>query len=120
MVRRPFSFMRDEVPVAGIREWLSLLIGRRRGLLVDGDSMLPTLRSGEKVLIDPRATLHVGDIVGAHHPFKSKTKLIKRLLSIEPDGRYSLGGDNISVSTDSRTFGTIAREQVIGKVVARI
>jgi nickel-type superoxide dismutase maturation protease len=112
--------MRDEVPVAGVLEWLRLLIGRRRGLMVDGESMLPTLRSGEKVLLDPRARIAVGDIVAADHPFKSKTRLIKRLVSIGPDGRIFLGGDNPAESTDSRSFGTISREQIIGKVVARI
>ena len=112
--------MRDEVPVAGLREWLSLLAGRLRGLKVDGESMSPTLRSGDKVLLDPRATLNVGDVVAASHPFKSKITLIKRLVSIGPDGRIFLGGDHPGESTDSRSFGTIDRDQVIGKVVAKI
>ena len=112
--------MRDKLPVAGIREWLNLIFRRRRGLRVQGDSMLPALRSGENVLIDPHAVVRVGDIVAAHHPFKSSTKLIKRLVSLGPDGEMFLTGDNPAESTDSRTFGTISREKLIGKVTARV
>lgn len=111
--------MRDEIPVAGIREWFNMILGRRFGLRVEGDSMLPTLESGDRVLIDPRAAIHEGDIVLASHPFKS-LQIIKRLLSIESDGRIFLTGDNPTESTDSRVFGVIKRKHLIGKVVSRL
>ncbi len=111
--------MRDEIPSAGLREWLNLLLGRRFGMRVEGDSMLPTLESGDKVLVDPRAAIHEGDIVLANHPFKS-LQMIKRLLSIEADGRMYLAGDNPKESSDSRVFGVINRKHLIGKVVSRL
>lgn len=111
--------MRDEIPVAGLREWLNMLLGRRFGLRVEGDSMLPTLESGERVLVDPRASIHEGDIILANHPFKS-LQIIKRLLSIESDGRRFLTGDNPDESSDSRVFGVINRKHLVGKVVSRL
>lgn len=111
--------MRNEIPVAGIREWLNMLLGRRFGLRVEGDSMRPTLESGDRVLVDPRAAIHEGDIVLAEHPFKS-LQIVKRLLSIEPDGRMFLAGDNPEATSDSKVFGVIQRKHLVGKVVARL
>ena len=111
--------MRDEIPIAGVREWLSMLLGRRFGMRVEGDSMSPTLKSGERILVDPKAAIHPGDIVLAEHPFKS-LRMIKRLLSIESDGRIFLAGDNPDASSDSKVFGAIQRKHLVGKVVSRL
>jgi signal peptidase I len=35
-----------------------------------------------------------------------------------PEGRYFMMGDNRSGSCDSRAWGTVARNDIIGKVVA--
>lgn len=112
--------MHDEIPVAGFGEWLKWLFGLRIGMRIEGSSMLPTLRPGDKVLIDPKAIVRVGDIVLTSHPFRSSIRTIKRLRSIEPDGRLFLIGDNAAESTDSRTFGLVAEKDVIGKVVAKL
>ena len=82
--------------------------------------MLPTLRSGDIVLIAPREKGCIGEIVAANHPYRQGVKLIKRVESIDTDGRYILTGDNPSESTDSRTFGSIAKYDIAGKVVCRM
>ncbi|MEQ1763739.1 MAG: nickel-type superoxide dismutase maturation protease [Pyrinomonadaceae bacterium] len=119
MIIAHFHLMRDEIPIAGIREWLCMLRRQRFGKRVEGDSMWPTLRSGDRVLVDPKAAIHAGDIVVAEHPFKS-LQMIKRLLSIEPDGRIFLAGDNPEASSDSKVFGAIQRKHLLGKVVSRL
>lgn len=81
--------------------------------------MLPTLKTGETVLADPRADLAVGDIVVVDHPYVRRLKLIKRVESINPDGRYVLAGDNPEASTDSRSFGSVTKTDIKGKVVCR-
>ena len=43
-------------------------------------------------------------------------QIIKRIVSIEEDGFYLIG-DNLDSSIDSRTFGTIDRELVKGRVI---
>lgn len=112
--------MRDEIPIAETSEWLKMLLGQRVGLRVEGDSMLPTLKAGDRVLVNTRAPLNPGDIVLAKHPFKSSLQIIKRLLSIDPAGRMFLSGDNASASSDSRIFGAVTQKHLIGKVVSRL
>jgi nickel-type superoxide dismutase maturation protease len=112
--------MSDDIPLAGPRDWIKLIFRRVYGMRVEGDSMIPSLRSGDKVLIDPKASVKPGDIVLARHPFKSSVRILKRVTSIEPDGRFYLSGDNPDDSTDSRTFGTISKLDILGKAVARL
>jgi len=108
------------IPKATIRDRLLLLINARRAYRVEGDSMLPTVKSGDTVLTDPRADLSVGDIVVVDHPYVRSLKLIKRVESINSDGRYVLAGDNPEGSTDSRSFGSVSKSDIKGKVVCSI
>ena len=82
--------------------------------------MLTSLRSGDRVLIDPKASVKPGDVVLARHPYRSSVQILKRVTSIEVDGRFYLSGDNPADSADSRTFGSISKSDVLGKVVARL
>lgn len=82
--------------------------------------MLPTLKDGDTVMVDPKATAVVGDIVLAKHPYKSSVKMLKRVSAIDENGRYELVGDNPDESTDSRTFGSISIEYIHGKAVCRL
>lgn len=100
-------------------ERVLLYTGRRRAYRVEGDSMIPTLHSGEAVLINPGAKIEPGDIVAADHPYMRNVKIIKRVESIDTQGRYVLRGDNPADSTDSRSFGSIAARSISGKVVRR-
>ena len=109
----------------GLREanWkdrLLYFLGRLRAFSVEGDSMLPTLKSGDTVLIDPNTKIEVGDIVLADHPYKSSIRVLKRVAEIEPSGDLILVGDNAAESTDSRTFGAVSIESIIGRVICRL
>ena len=92
--------------------------GRMRAFRVEGESMNPTLCDGDAVLVEPRATLGIGDIVAAEHPYK-RVKIIKRVQSIDDNGRLVLKGDNPEESTDSRLFGSIPSSEILGKVICR-
>ena len=81
---------------------------------ISGNSMLPTLKSGQDVLvrcwfINPKA----GDIVVIKHGVR---EIVKRIQTIR-DRKYFVIGDNKKESTDSRKFGPIKKEQIIGKVI---
>jgi nickel-type superoxide dismutase maturation protease len=107
-------------PVSSWKDKLLLLIGRRRAFRVEGDSMFPTLKHGDMVIVVPLSKPAPGDIVAAAHPFKKDLSVIKRVGSIQSDGRYFLVGDNLSASTDSRSFGSLNKHDIAGKVVCRV
>ncbi len=84
---------------------------------VHGDSMVPTLRPGEFVLLDETAIPHSDSIVVVDHP-QFDTLLIKRVASDDaaPPDRMWLLSDNPVSGTDSRSFGSIHPSWVVGVV----
>jgi phage repressor protein C with HTH and peptisase S24 domain len=72
--------------------------------------MLPTLRAGQVVVFHRRRQATVGDIVMVSHDGLEKIKRIAR----QEHGRIYLLGDNPAGSTDSRNFGWLGEEQVLG------
>ncbi len=112
--------MEKELPAANWKERVLFFLGRRRAVLVEGDSMLPNLENGDGILINSDEKIAVGDIVLAKHPFKKSVIILKRLSEIDENGNYFLVGDNLSESTDSRTFGAISAKHILGKAVCRL
>ena len=103
--------------------WKDLILyrlGRRRVFLVKGDSMTPTISSGEAVQVQRVEKYAIGDIVLADHPYKKGLRILTRVARIEHDGALQLIGDNPAESTDSRTFGAISIESILGRVVCRL
>jgi nickel-type superoxide dismutase maturation protease len=82
--------------------------------------MEPTLRAGQSVLVNPRAFRGLrpqpGQIVLLRHPADPNRVLVKRVRSLEGE-RLFVVGDNRASSTDSRDFGAVALESVLGLVV---
>ena len=99
------------------------LLRRRAIRRVTGESMEPTLLPGDVVLVDTRAYVasipQVGDIVLARHPYQNGLSIIKRVADITPDNRLVLHSDNPQVGSDSRQFGTISQQRLIGRVTCR-
>lgn len=112
--------MASEMRQANWIDRLLLLFGRRRAFRVDGESMMPAIRTGDAVLIDPAAAIAQGDVVLARHPYRSSVKILKRVSAVAPDGALTLIGDNPDESTDSRTFGSISIDLIIGKAVCKL
>lgn len=112
--------MTDELRHANWKDLLLYRLGRRRAFLVEGDSMTPTLGNGDVVLVQPSKVYRARDIVLAEHPYKSSVRILKRIGQIEQSGTLQLIGDNPLASTDSRTFGAVSIESIIGRVVCRL
>lgn len=75
--------------------------------------MLPTLKSGQDILVLCWFfKIKVGDILAIKVNGK---EMVKRLQTVS-DQKYYVVGDNEKESTDSRNFGWISRDQIIGKV----
>lgn len=113
----------QSIPASTTRELILWLVGRRRRLRVTGESMLPHLPPGQEVLtISPRhdgRPPQVGDVVVIRHPQQPETLILKRVAHVLPDGEYVLLGDNPAASTDSRTFGPMTQDKILGRIVCR-
>ncbi len=79
---------------------------------VVGDSMYPTLVSGQLVLAKRRQSIQPDDVVIFRHNNMEK---IKRVREVENDRLYVVG-DNPNFSTDSRHYGMIDQDDVLGTV----
>jgi Peptidase S24-like len=139
---------------------------------VQGPSMVPTLREGDRLLVRYGVEVRPGDVVVARHPFQQDLLMVKRAVEWRSraaaavggrgggdtecppaetglpgadgrrgairrrrgrpaagrgapghggrrDGGWWLLGDNPYVPNDSREFGTVPDELVLGRVVAR-
>jgi signal peptidase I len=127
-----------------------VLVGRwtrRRFLVVtvDGHSMTPGHRHGDRVLVDRlrSATVRVGDVVVIDRddvPDRTEQRMIKRVAALPgepvpvevcafqhwpvetrvPPGHLVLLGDNPAGSLDSRQRGFFAADRVLGVVVRQL
>jgi signal peptidase I len=133
--------------------WAALLLGAVLALvftfpaaIVDGDSMMPTLRNGQIVFAARWfARPHKGDIVLVR---RGRDVLVKRIVYLPhetlepldrplfrecadffepgptpdllrvPSGRVVVMGDNRAHSDDSRRFGPVRMSDIIGRVIA--
>ncbi len=99
---------------------LSLLVGYRHHLRVVGKSMLPFILEGDlliyKKINSKKYDLKVGDLVIASHPKLKSHLIIKRIYKIDQK-KFDLRGDNPLSSTDSREWGLINFNLIVGKVV---
>ena len=97
----------------------TLIIGYRQHLRVVGNSMEKTLTEGDLITykkINPNSlNLKVDDIVVACHPTIKNKLIIKRIYKIYQN-KFDLRGDNTISSTDSRKWGFVELDLIIGKV----
>ncbi|GGO85546.1 nickel-type superoxide dismutase maturation protease [Wenjunlia tyrosinilytica] len=85
---------------------------------VRGPSMVPTFRDGDQLLVRYGVAVRPGDVVVARHPFQQDLLVVKRAVG-RRDGGWWLLGDNPYVPNDSREFGTVPAELVLGRVLGR-
>ncbi|MGF1489550.1 MAG: nickel-type superoxide dismutase maturation protease [Prochloraceae cyanobacterium] len=115
--------MDGQLQDTSLKDLLLLFLRRRSRFRVTGRSMIPLLKPGDGLLVDLTAYRHKrprqGDIVIAWHPHQTNLKIVKRVTSVLDDGSCILLGDNPAESTDSRFFGPIASQNILGKVCSR-
>ena len=85
---------------------------------VTGDSMLPTLAAGDRLLVLRYGRARVGDVVAVADPRLPARTLVKRVAARDGDAVTVLG-DNAAASTDSRILGPVAPASIRGRVVYR-
>ncbi len=82
--------------------------------------MSPLFCDGQLLQVDTQAyarqTPEVSDIILCEHPYRKDFLLIKKIEKIDEHGKFFVVGVNTSSSTDSRSFGSIHRDAILGKV----
>lgn len=85
---------------------------------VAGDSMTPTLYPGDFLLVVRTDRIVPGDVVMAERPDRPGLLVVKRALAREAKGWW-VEGDNPPCSDDSRIFGHVPDDHVLGRVLLR-
>lgn len=81
--------------------------------------MEPTLRDGDWLLVARlRRAPRAGELVVAPDPREPRRLLVKRVVAVDASG-VRLAGDRPEASTDSRTFGPLPAESLLGRPVLR-
>lgn len=87
---------------------------------ISGNSMAPYAKDGDYAVSTKFFfSIAPGDVLVFRSPVDG-TILIKRVRNLENSGegtKFFMEGDNRMRSTDSNTFGTIAKKSIIGKVI---
>ncbi len=78
--------------------------------------MLPTLRGGEFVLIARQRAAKVGEVVVATHPSTGLVIVKRNALAPNDMSGLWLVSDNADEGTDSRSFGPVDIDSVVGVV----
>ncbi|WP_418959073.1 nickel-type superoxide dismutase maturation protease [Streptomyces tritici] len=85
---------------------------------VTGPSMVPTLLHGDRLLVHYGGRPRPGDVAVLRHPLRQDLLIVKRLIERRGAGWWVLG-DNPGAEGDSRVFGAVPAELVLGRVRAR-
>ncbi len=80
--------------------------------------MAPTLTDGQWWVARRTSTCRPGDVIVFDHPTRSGMVAVKRVIRREPGGWW-VEGDNGDASTDSRTFGVLPADHVLGRLIWR-
>jgi nickel-type superoxide dismutase maturation protease len=120
------SALKTLLLLPGVYHLIAFVTARR--VLVRGESMLPAILPGERVLFDTLAYRlgepRIGEIVLARHPHRPGRLVIKRVAGVPGQhvsgqqlagGEYWLLGDSPEFSTDSRELGVFRREDIVGR-----
>lgn len=85
---------------------------------VVGTSMLPTCAPGDRLVVWRWSRWRAGDVVALTDPTLPSRVLVKRI-SWTRARLVHVIGDNAGASTDSRSFGAVSADLVLGRVVYR-
>lgn len=97
-------------------------------VIVRDESMLPTLRPGDRLWVDRRAYRdrlpRVGEIVVLVDPEEPARWLVKRVGAVGPSGNLPPGtvfvvSDAPGPTRDSRRFGPVATDRLVGRAYRR-
>ena len=84
--------------------------------------MLPTFKEGDQIFyrkyLKSKSNLKVGQVVIFHHPIQERIQ-IKRIKKLK-ENCIEVIGDNSKYSSDSKSFGFVQKEKIIGIFTSKI
>ena len=80
-----------------------------------GSSMEPAVRDGQWWVVRRTQDVRPGDVVLLEHPRRWGQLVVKRVVRAVDDSWW-VEGDNAEASDDSRAFGPVARDHVVGRL----
>lgn len=95
-----------------------------RRFRVEDNSMRPHLNPGDYMVVNRWAYRlrppAAGDVVVLRDPEAPDRLLVKRVSQTLPNKEVLLAGDHAERSRDSRAFGSVPMERIVGKVWLRL